>query len=91
VHPSDKKYIWRALWQHAGELVPGEMKSRAGTNRGHFLYCYRLASYEREFVLTAGNWREWQDFFDSPILSNRIVLDWFERKISVIKKFKLRN
>ncbi|MDP2886204.1 MAG: hypothetical protein Q8P51_14410 [Ignavibacteria bacterium] len=91
VHPSDRRYIWRALWQHAGDLAPGEMKSRAGTNRDHFLYCYRLARYDKGFVLAAGNWREWQDFFDSPILSNNSVLDWFEKKISVIANLKIKN
>jgi hypothetical protein len=91
VHPSDKKFIWRALWQHAADLAPGEMKSRAGTIRDHFLYCYRLAKYEREFVLSSGTWSNWQEFFDSPVLSDKVVLDWFEEKIPTIKKKGLRN
>ena len=91
VHPSDKKYIWRALWQHAGDLAPGEMKSRAGTGRDHFFYCYRLALFEKEFVLSAGNWREWQEFFDSAILGDRTVLEWFERKIPEFKTLGIKN
>ena len=91
VHPSDRRYIWQALWQHAGELAPGEMKSRAGTARDHFLYCYRLAKYEKEFVVLSGSWRNWQEFFDSPILSNRHVIEWFERNIVEFKRLNLRN
>lgn len=91
VNPSDKKYIWKTFWYHAGDLCPGEMKSRAGTNRDHFLYCYRVAKFEKDFVLSAGNWRSWMDFFDSPILSNVKVLSWFERKIPEIKKLNLKN
>jgi hypothetical protein len=91
VHPNDRKYIWQALWQHAGDLVPGEMKSRASTSRDHFLYCYRLASFEKEFVMSAGNWRAWQDFFDSPILSNRIILAWFEKNISELNRIRTKN
>ncbi|MBI2429234.1 MAG: hypothetical protein HYV29_10660 [Ignavibacteriales bacterium] len=91
IDPSDKKYIWKALWYHAGELTPGEMKSRAGTIRDHFFYCYRIAKYDEDFVLAAGNWRTWGEFFDSPILSNDKVLLWFEKKIPDIKKLNLKN
>lgn len=91
VKPSDKKYIWRALWYHAKDLTPGEAKSRAGTNRDHFLYCYRLAKFEKEFVENAGTWRDWMDFFDSPILSNKVFLKWFENEAVTIKKEKIKN
>jgi len=95
VDPSDKKYIWKALWYHAGELMPGEAKTRAGTLRDHFLYCYRLAKFDFDFVMSAGRWRDWMDFFDSPTLSNSIVLEWFQQKShSIIKpgtKYWLRD
>ena len=41
VSPEDRKYIWRALWDHAGELAPDGMNSRSGTLRDHFKYCYQ--------------------------------------------------
>jgi len=91
VNPSDRKYIWRAIWYHAGLLAPGEMKARAGTQRDHFLYCYRLAKYDFDLVKTAGNWRAWMDFFDSPIVSNDHVLMWFEKNIPHFKALNKRN
>lgn len=91
LEPTDKKYIWKAIWFHAKDLAPGEMKTRAGTNRDHFLYCYKLAQYEKQFVLNAGNWRNWMDFFDSPILSNEIVLEWFADKTKGIKELGIKN
>lgn len=91
VDPKDKKYIWMAIWFHSGDLAPGEAKTRAGTIRDHFSYCYRLAKYDKEFVLNAGNWRNWMDFFDSPTLNNKIFLGWFEKKTHIIKSMKIKN
>jgi hypothetical protein len=91
VNPADKKFIWKALWYHAGDLRPGEMGSRAGTVRDHFYYCYRIAKYDKEFVLRAGNWRAWLDFFDSPTLSNKYCLEWFEKKSADAKKINSLN
>ena len=91
VRPGDKKYIWNALWYHAQEIAPGDAKTRAGTNRDHFSFCFRLAKYDKDFVLNAGNWREWMDFFDSPILSNKIILEWFKLKSISIKKLGIKN
>lgn len=91
VEPSDKKYIWKALWYHAKNITPGEAKSRAGTQRDHFLYCYKLAKFEKDFVKNAGNWRDWMDFFDSPILSNEIFLNWFKNNAQLIKEKKIKN
>lgn len=91
VEPSDKKYIWKALWYHAKNIAPGDAKSRAGTQRDHFLYCYKLAKFEKDFVKNAGNWRDWMDFFDSPILSNEIFLRWFENNSQLIKEKKIKN
>ena len=91
LYPGDKKYIWSALWYHAREIAPGEAKTRAGTSRDHFSFCYRIAKYDREFVFNAGTWRDWQDFFDSPILSNKNILEWFEKKSISIKKLGVKN
>jgi hypothetical protein len=91
LNPSDKKYIWAALWQYAGELAPGSKKTRAGTHRDHFLYCYKLGRYEKEFVFSAGTWRNWSEFFDSPITSNNAVIEWFGSKMAEIKKLNKKN
>lgn len=91
VKPIDKKYIWKAIWYYAKEISPGEAKTRAGTARDHFLYCYKIAKYDKDFVISAGTWRDWMDFFDSPILSNTIFLKWFEPKILYFKENHYKN
>ena len=91
VEPGDKKFIWKAIWQHAGVLAPGEMKTRAGTNRDHVLDCYKLAKYDWDLVISAGSWRTWIDFFDSPIMNNDFVMEWFEKRVPQFKKLGIRN
>ena len=87
VPPEDKKYIWRAIWDHAGELAPGEMNTRSGTHRDHFLYCYRVAKFEWNLVDRGGNWRAWVEFLDSPkINSDDRILDWVGGKMKKIKE-----
>jgi hypothetical protein len=87
VLPEDKKYIWRAIWDHAGELAPGEMNTRSGTHRDHFLYCYRVAKFEWILVERGGNWRAWVEFLDSPkINSDERILDWVGGKMKQIKE-----
>lgn len=77
VLPEDKKYIWRAIWDHAGKLAPGVMNKRTGTHRDHFFYCYRVAKYEWSRVERGGNWRAWVEFLDSPkINTDPRILDW---------------
>lgn len=91
IKPMVKKYVWKALWFHAKKIAPGEAKSRAGTQRDHFFYCYKLAKFDKEFVLSAGTWRDWMDFFDSPILSNRVFLNWFGKHAKEIDHKKIKN
>ena len=91
VYPGDKKYIWNALWYFANDIAPGDAKFRAGTSRDHFSYCYRIAKYDKHYALNAGTWSDWQDFFDSPILSNINILNWFEQRSTSIKKLGVKN
>jgi hypothetical protein len=87
VLPQDKKYIWRAIWDHAGELAPGGMNTRSGTNRDHFLYCYRVSKFEWNLVERGGNWRAWVEFLDSPkINSDDRILDWVGEGMREIKQ-----
>lgn len=87
VLPEDKKYIWRALWDYAGELAPGEMNSRSGTHRDHFLYCYKIAKFDKDDVRRGGNWRAWVEFLDSPkIHSDERILEWIGEKMKTISK-----
>lgn len=85
--PEDKKYIWRAIWDHTNELAPGEMNTRSGTNRDHFLYCYRIAKFDWHLVRRGGNWRAWVELLDSPKINNdERILDWVGMKMSQVNK-----
>lgn len=87
VLPEDKKYIWRAIWDHTKELAPGEINTRSGTNRDHFLYCYRIAKFNWEIVECGGNWRAWVEFLDSPKINvDDRILDWVGIKMMQVKE-----
>jgi hypothetical protein len=99
VPPEDRKFIWRALWDHAGELAPGEKERRsrkAGTTRDHWRYCYLVHKKSRgslEYAERAGNWRAWVEFIDRVETRNdERFLDWLEKKMgSTPKKGWLRT
>jgi len=87
VPPEDKKYVWRALWDHAADIAPGEMNSRSGTHRDHFLYCYKIAKFDKNDVKQGGNWRAWVEFLDSPkIHGDERILEWIGEKMKTITK-----
>jgi hypothetical protein len=87
VPPEDKKYIWRALWDHAGDIAPGELNSRSGTHRDHFLYCYKIAQFDKNAAKRGGNWRAWVEFFDSPkIHSDERILYWIAEKMKTVSR-----
>jgi len=87
VLPEDKKYIWRAIWDHTKELAPGELNTRSGTNRDHFLYCYRIAKFSWDIVERGGNWRAWVEFLDSPKINiDDRILDWVGIKMIQVKE-----
>ena len=84
VSAQDRKYIWRALYDHAGRLSPGtSTPMRASGRNNHFRQCYLLAKKFPDFAYaeSVGDWRTWSHFFDSPTIENddRIV-EWFASK-----------
>lgn len=87
VLPEDKKYIWRAIWDHAGDLAPDEMNTRSGTHRDHFLYCYRVAKFEWSLVERGGKWRAWVEFLDSPKINTDVrILDWVGGRMAQVRE-----
>lgn len=75
----DKKYIWRALYDHAGQLSPGKIGQRAiyRPENSHFKYCYVIASYPWNFVQKAGNWTAWVEFLDSRVIRDDTrIITW---------------
>jgi hypothetical protein len=87
----DRKFIWRAIYDHAGELVPTPphpatnliKNRRAEGMRNHFRYCYLIASKFPDFDLVerVGDWSSWIDLLDSPTIQNdERILEWIATK-----------
>jgi len=78
VHAEDRKYVWRALYDHVGELAD-QINKRAleRPETSHFRYCYLVAQYPWNLVESAGNWTAWVEFFDSVVIRNdQRIIEW---------------
>lgn len=87
----DREFVWRALYDHAGELPPGPLTKRATRDpeTSHFSYCYQLSRFPLEFVEFAGDWTSWSEFFDrSETRKDRRIIKWLGEKA---KKFNIRS
>jgi len=85
IDPDDRKYVWRALFDHAGAVAPGTPKSRAEGARNHFRYCSIIGRLPWPFVDGAGDWSAWVEFLDSPeireeIQQNDRIVKWLASK-----------
>ena len=91
VAAEDRKFIWRALYDHAGKLAPTPPYSspdrsasrRADEPRNHFRYCYLIAKKfpDFDFVESVGDWSSWIDLLDSPTIQNdERILEWIASK-----------
>jgi len=87
VSAEDRKFIWRALYDHAGKLAPKPphpgpdlpQNRRADDPRNHFRYCYLIAKKfpNFDFVESVGDWSSWIDLLDSPTIQNdERILEW---------------
>jgi len=81
VHPDDRKYIWRALYDHAADLAPGGPDDRANyrPETSFFYYCYKLGQLPWEVIESGGDWSAWQRFFDLAIKRDERILSWLAR------------
>lgn len=87
----DREFVWRAIYDHAGELAPGPLTKRAMRNpeKSHFPYCYELSRFPWEFVEFAGDWTSWSEFFDrSETRKDPRIIEWLGDKA---KKFNVRS
>jgi hypothetical protein len=91
VSAEDRKFIWRALHDHAGGLAPTPphpgpdrpLNPRADEPRNHFRYCYLIARKfpDFDFVESVGDWSSWIDLLDSPTIQNdERILEWIASK-----------
>jgi len=79
----DRKFIWRALYDHAAGLVPGSPKKRANERllNSHFYYCYLVGKLPWRFVESGGNWTAWVEFLDSERIRNdQRIIGWLGEK-----------
>jgi len=83
LHSGERKYVWRAVYDHVDALKPGEPKVRANERPedSHFSYCCKLASFDWEFVDKVGDWTTWYELFDSTLFkSDNRLLQWLGKK-----------
>jgi hypothetical protein len=90
----DREYVWRALYDHAGELAPGPISERVRRNpeTSHFSYCFKLALFPWKFVESAGDWTSWSEFFDrSETKNDPRIIEWLGNKAKEINKAGMQN
>jgi len=79
----DREFVWRALYDHSGELAPGPLSERVKRDpeTSHFSYCYKLSRFSWEFVERAGDWTSWSEFFDrSETRNDPRIIEWLGKK-----------
>lgn len=84
VMAEDREFIWRALYDHAGELVPGPLTKRVlrDPKTSHFSYCYHISRFPWEFIEMAGDWTSWSEFFDRKETKNdRRIIEWIGLRV----------
>lgn len=83
VAAEDREFVWRAIYDHAGELAPGPLTERVRRDpeTSHFSYCYKLSRFPREFVDMAGDWTSWSEFFDRKETKNDPrIIEWLGKR-----------
>jgi hypothetical protein len=88
VAAGDRRFVWRAIYDHVKELHSGPVPERAirDPETSHFAYCYRLSGFPREFVEMAGDWTSWSEFFDRRETRNEPrIIEWLGKKASESK------
>ncbi len=78
VSAEDRKFVWQAIYDHAADLIPGRGRERVKRDpeTSHFSFCYRLGRFPWQFVLSAGNWTAWSEFFDTSIKHDERIIKW---------------
>lgn len=80
----DRQYVWRAIYDHAPDLVPGAIGSRAARLlNSHFRYCYLLGAFDWATVRDFGDWTSWVEVFDSERIRNDPrIADWLVARVT---------
>jgi len=89
VNPEDRKFLFRAVYDHTTDLAPGSPKKRANETpeTSHFSYCYKLAKFGWDFTNRAGDWTTWSELFDSELFRNDDrLIEWLATKQDKISR-----
>jgi hypothetical protein len=79
----DRKFLWRAIYDHAVDLAPGKVGTRAERyENSHFKYCYELGQFSWAIVEGFGDWTSWVEFFDSePMRADERIAMWLHERL----------
>jgi len=83
VNSDDRKFLFRAVYDHTVELSPGSPTKRANDTpeTSHFSYCCKLAAFSWDFVNHAGDWTTWSELFDSELFrTDKRLIEWLATK-----------
>lgn len=89
VDSDDRKFLYRAIYDHTTDLSPGSHTKRAADTpeTSHFSYCYKLAPFSWDFVNQAGDWTTWSELFDSELFNNdKRLIEWLATKQDKISR-----
>ena len=83
VSVQNKKWVYRAIFDHAGELKPGEQLSVRAKSRplnSYFSYMCMLAEFEWGFVKSM-IWTHWVELFDGELFTkDHRIIEWLKTK-----------
>jgi len=71
------KQIWRAIYDHTEKLYDRTEPTPSRFWYNEIRYSYHIGKFDRDFVKTAGTWRDWIDFLDSTALREDYrIIEW---------------
>jgi len=83
VSADEREYVWRAIYDYVRKLHTGEIPERVkrDPNTSHFCYCYKLSRFPWHFVVMAGDWTSWSEFFDRrETKDDPRIIEWLGKK-----------
>ncbi len=85
----NKKWLYRAFFEHAGRLDPSRdgpsIRNLDRPETSHFAFCCMLAEFPWEFAKTT-IWTNWAHFFDlKTTKSDHRIINWLQKKQATLE------